>query len=281
MRRWLSLLVLLFVTTGSWSAPPKKAAADVANQQAVHCYHGCPKLNPQWQHGASVFISRAGYALEESTALKEPVWVAEHITAKDIAGGAERGGFAPDPLLERGDRAELADYRGTGWDRGHQAPAGNHSASQKRMDETFFLSNMCPQQPAFNRQFWRGLEMLTRTWVNERGEAYEVTGPIFTTEKTITPKFKVDTIGDNEVAIPKAFYKIIVAPTERGSSEFESIAFIAENRAYTAPFHFDESITTVKHIEELTGMDFMPELKGADQKRLETTEADLWPKGKK
>ena len=280
MRRYSSL-VLLLCTTASWGASPKKAAATVAAQQAAHCYQGCPTLKPAWRHGTSVFIARAAYALEESTTLKVPVWVAEHVTLKEVTGDAERGGFAAEPLLEKGDRAELADYRdadtqGQRYDRGHQAPAGNHKASQRRMDETFYLSNMCPQQPSFNRQFWRELEARTRSWVRERGEAYEITGPIFWNGKTITPKYTYTTIGTNAVAIPTHFYKIIVAPVERGSTEYEAIAFLAENQPHPRPFRFDKFITSIKNIEDLTGLDFMPNLKAAEHTRLENTEADLW-----
>jgi endonuclease G, mitochondrial len=271
------LLLLLLYAPTSPAASPKKAVTTVAALQAPHCYQGCPTLKPQWQHGMIVQVARAAYALDESTATKVPVWVAEYVTAAEVTGDAERGGFAPDPLLTKGDRAELADYRGSGWDRGHQAPAGNHKASQARMDETFYLSNMCPQQPEFNRQFWRELEERTRAWVRERGEAYEITGPIFWNGKAITPKYAYETIGADQVAIPTHFYKIIVAPVERGSTEYEAIAFLAENRAYQRPFHFDHFIRSVADIEALTGLDFMPNLKGAEWTRLEKTEPDLWP----
>jgi endonuclease G len=258
------------------------STAEVQAQQAAQCYRGCPTLSPQWAQGSTIYIARKAYALDESTATKIPLWVAEHVTIDEITGSAQRGGFRADPLLERGQRAELADYReidaaGNHFDRGHQAPAGNHKRSQRRMDSTFYLSNMAPQQADLNRKLWRHLEEITRVWVRERGEAYEITGPIFWKGRSIMPRPTYATIGPDHVAIPTHFYKIIVAPVEQGSTEYEAIAFVAENRAYDNDFPLQNLVKSIDWIEERTGLNFMPGLRTAERKRLETTEADLWP----
>lgn len=81
--------------------------------------------------------------------------------------------FRPDPLVETGS-ASLADYKGSGYDRGHLAPAGDMKWSQKVMSESFFMSNMSPQTPGFNRGIWRSLESLVRTWAAENEDIYVV-----------------------------------------------------------------------------------------------------------
>lgn len=99
--------------------------------------------------------------LEHSAVEKIPLWVAEHVTAAQFGGDVTRDDkFQPDPLLKPGARAELADYKGSGYDRGHQAPAGNETRDEKLKSETFYLSNMAPQAPRMNQQIWRKLETL-------------------------------------------------------------------------------------------------------------------------
>ena len=261
---------------GASCSGASESRAEGSARPANQCYRGnCPCLSSAWRSGTTISVARSAYALEESTATKIPVWVAEHIVAKEIEGSAERGGFAPDPLLADVPRAELADYRGSGYDRGHQAPAGNHKASQDRMDETFYLSNMAPQNPEFNRQLWRDIEERSRAWVAKRGEAYEVTGPIFWNGKDpADPKPSFDTIGKNAVAVPTHFYKILVAPKPGGG--YEAIAFVAENRAYKRPFQFQQLIRSVAWVEAHTGVTFFPTLAPDERKALVETTASLW-----
>ena len=285
-RLWtLGFLFVCCIAAARTLSPPqgvRVSTAQVQAQQAAQCYHGCPTLDPQWAQGSTIFVARDAYALDESTATKIPLWVAEHVTIDEITGSAQRGGFRADPLLERGQRAELTDYRetdaaGNHYDRGHQAPAGNHKRSQRRMDSTFYLSNMAPQQPGLNRKLWRHLEEVSRAWVRERGEAYEITGPIFWNGGSITPRRKYATIGPDRVAIPTHFYKIIVAPVEQGSTEYDAIAFVAENRVYDYDYPLQDLVKSIDWIEQRTGLNFMPGLTTPERKRLKTTKADFWP----
>ena len=137
----------------------------------------------------------------------------------------------------------LADYRGSGYDRGHMAPAGDLKASQEAMDESFYLSNIAPQVGVgFNRGIWRKLEEQVRVWTAERGELYVITGPVY---YDFTP-----VIGQSRVVVPDAFFKIIYDP-----ETFEVWAFLIPNEKIELDrlVHFQ---TTLGTIEMQTGIEF-------------------------
>jgi endonuclease G len=168
-----------------------------------------------WEHGPTHMVFREGYVLEHSDIDKIALWVCERVTKEEAQGDAVRtDNFRPEPQLPENARAEKSDYKGSGYDRGHMAPAANQKSSEHLMDETFFLSNMAPQVGAgFNQHAWRDLEALTRGWAIERGEAIIITGGMFfdpEEENSATADGMIEylTIGPGEVAVPTHFYKI-------------------------------------------------------------------------
>lgn len=86
------------------------------------------------------------------------------LSADELDGTASRSDdFRADSSIPFGYRAELDDYSGSGFDRGHMAPAGDMKRSRKVMSESFFLSNMSPQVGiGFNRHIWKNLEEAVR-----------------------------------------------------------------------------------------------------------------------
>lgn len=268
--------------------PPLSAAAIALDANAarmrLHCFAGCPNLDrDKFDFGRTQIVARGGYVLEESLGDKIPLWVSEFVTKAQISGNKKRSNkFLPDPLLPKGERAELVDYRGSGFDRGHQAPAGNQTTDAKLKDETFFLSNMAPQVPSLNQQLWKEIEDMTRDWVELRGEAFEVTGGFFYDPEEEDPAtadgaVEFEQIGPNKVAVPTHFYKIIIAK-KPGTNQMEALAFVAENVEQERPFDFESLLQSIDWIEERTGIDFFPELSAAEEARLERNAATtLWP----
>jgi endonuclease G len=272
----VGLLCLLVSRVDPVSAHGRPLSVGTINRFAKHCHAGCPEIKREWRRGTAVQIGRAAYALEVSTATKVPFWVAEYVTAEEVDGTADRSGYSADPALRDEPHATVKDYRDSEvkYDIGHQAPAANHKRSQNRMDETFYLSNMAPQVPSFNRGIWRMLEISSRKWIQQRGRAWCITGPIFGNGN---PNYAPRTIGANRVAVPNYFYKILVAPLRRGSTEFESIAFIFPNKVHVAPYQYEKYIRSVAEIEQLTGIDFMPQLTRDERESLEGARApELW-----
>lgn len=228
-----------------------------------NCVFGMPKSNAS-DLGPVVKIYREGYVLGHSSLSRIPYWVCEHSTAQEIVGNADRENsrFRPDPVLEGKPRSELSDYRGSGFDRGHMAPAGDFKFSQQVMDESFFLSNMVPQYGrTFNQGIWAELEDLVREWVKKRGECWIITGPMFydpleEDPATADGMVHYETVGSNDVAVPTHLYKIVVAKKDSG---WQAIAFVFENRRYGQPYRIELHRATIRWIEDRTGLDFFPE----------------------
>jgi len=132
------------------------------------------------------------------------------------------------------------------------------------MSESFLLTNLAPQVGAgFNRGIWKKLEEDVRTWTEERGELYVVSGPIYEGSN-------IKTIGPDHVAVPTAFYKVIFDPVK-----VESIAFILPNKS-TPSSKLKQFITTVHQVEVETGLDFLNQLNDDIEKIVENKKPNLW-----
>jgi endonuclease G len=178
---------------------------------------------------------------------------------------ARTNNFQPDPDLDEGERAELSDYKGSGYDRGHMAPAGDMRWNPDAMSESFYLSNMVPQVgKGMNQGIWKDLEEKVRLWALDRGEVFIYTGPIY----AVTPS---KTIGENKVAVPSHLYKIVYDP-----ARVEAIAFIMPNVKLKAS-DMPNYIVTVREVEAKTGLDFLSRLRPKIEDMVETARAEaLW-----
>jgi len=223
-------------------------------------------------------LCRIGYVLSHNTDHKTPDWTVERLTPDRFKKATSRQSlgnpFAPDPDLKPGQRSELKDYRGSGYDRGHMAPAGSMVFDEQAMIQSFYLSNMTPQVgKGMNQGIWAKLEEMTRDWACERGEVIVMTGPIYDNDK---PK----TIGDDKVAVPTAFYKIAYAPSSK-----RAIAFILPNKSIDLkgrkPWDVLKTyVVSVRDVQERTGLDFLSALPARDESRLEGTRSVMWPQRK-
>jgi endonuclease G len=248
-----------------------------------NCVLGQPKPESGFDLGPMRIVAREGYVLAHSSMSKIPYWVCEHVTKAETEGSADRdnSSFKPDPELDGFPRAELSDYRGSGFDRGHMAPAADFKSSQSLMNQSFFLSNMVPQYgPTFNQGIWAQLESTARGWVRKRGEAWIVSGPMFydpleEEDETADGLVPYETIGEGEVAVPTHTFKIILAKKESG--QWEAIAFMFDNKRHARPYRLDTHRTTIDWLEARTGFDFFPEMFGdAAFELVEKKKSDMW-----
>jgi endonuclease G len=199
-----------------------------------------------------------------------PAWVTYRLDAQIINGDAERtDDFRPDPRLPAGKRAELPDYEGSGYDRGHMAPAAAFKRGEEAMSETFLLSNMAPQTPALNRQIWRVLEEEVRQLASKASSIWVFTGSLFLDDlgSIIDP----DTfIGENRVAVPTHFYKVMLADTA-------ICAFLMPNQHGQLDGAPEDYLVTVDLVETLSGLDFFSALPDSLENLLEAELVSTWP----
>lgn len=210
-------------------------------------------------------VRHRAYTLKYSEEFEQAEWAAYTLEKCMISGPARRtDDFRPDPLVKTGS-AVPKDYRASGYDRGHLVPAADMKHSRQCMSETFYMSNMSPQRPEFNRGIWKELEELVRQWVQEEKELHVVAGPVFT--GTCFP-----VIGPNRVAVPDFYYKVILDYREPGR---KAIGFILPNEK--AGSHLWEFAVCVDRVEELTGIDFYPGLPDEEEELLESSlDMSIW-----
>ena len=161
-------------------------------------------------------------------------------------------------------RASLKDYKGSGYDRGHLAPAANHKQSQEDLQETFMLANISPQVGnGFNQRFWKNLEKDVREWGSGDDEVYVVTGPAYLSEdggKSNQVSYEV--IGENQVAVPTHFFKVMLAerPTEDGGVKVRTQAFLVPNKKIRKNARKERFLVSIDDLEKKTGLDFFNRL---------------------
>lgn len=190
-------------------------------------------------------IEYEGFTVSFNSQWHIPNWVAYELTAAKTDGPYSRKGkdFMVDPHTPV-SQADANDYRGSGWSRGHMAPAADFKWSDKAMTETFYYTNICPQDAQLNNRYWATLENKVRNWAKHFGRVYVVTGPI------VSPDAKVR-IGAHGVVVPSAFFKAILAHKEEG---WTSIAFTMSNTPESRLLK--DCATTVNKVEKITNHDF-------------------------
>jgi len=194
-------------------------------------------------------IQRTYFTISYSEEHEQAEWIAYELTREslELPNVKRTGNFRPDPNVRNGS-ATPRDYKRSGYDRGHLAPAGDMAFSIEAMSESFYMTNISPQLRKFNGGIWRELEGNVRDWAMQFEKIYVVTGPVLT--KGISKK-----IGPNKVAVPDEFYKVILDFTE---PEIKAIAFIIPNKK--SDNKLDYYAVSVDQVEEITGIDFFYKL---------------------
>ena len=205
-------------------------------------------------------FEREGYAFGYSEIHEQPLWVIYKLTADELDGKrvGRSDDFRADPRV-RTRSADPEDYKGTGYDRGHLAPAADMGWNRSVMSESFYMSNMSPQKPECNRGIWVELESQVRDFARREREVFVVTGPVFYSG---TP---VKSIGvNNRVSVPHAYYKVVYDLTP----PCKMIGFIIPNSGSNKKLQ--DFAVTVEVVEKETGLTFFPKL-SADQAALKRT----------
>ena len=203
-------------------------------------------------------LKRDGYWASYNKDRKVPNWVAWHLTAAHTRGGNQRDDITFEADYEVPfPRATDEDYFSSKYDRGHMCPAGDNKWDRRALMQTFKFSNICPQNHSLNKGDWNDLEMQSRYWAREMGDIYIVTGPIFYNGVK-------STIGKNKVAVPDAFFKVLLCDNRKA----KAIGFVYPNRG--GHKEMTEYVKSVDEIEKITGIDFFPKLEDALEEKLES-----------
>ena len=193
-------------------------------------------------------ITHKGYTVSYNYDWKIPNWVAYELTAWEVEGEVPRyDKFKPDPMVPQYATATTEDYKYSGYDRGHMAPAADMKWDEQVMKESFYLSNICPQNPNLNGGVWKALEEQVRDLATIKGKIFVVCGPIVNDAST--------TLGVNEVVVPQAFFKVLL---QEENGVVHTIGFVYENISGRRPM--STYAMTVDEVEELTNIDFFPSL---------------------
>lgn len=213
----------------------------------------------------SQVIEHVGYTVSYNEQRRNPNWVAYELTSEEVDGTEPRGSkFIPDPSVA-GRQAVDNDYRNSGWDRGHLAPAADMKWSEQAMRECFYLSNICPQDHKLNTGTWKTLEEKCREYARYFGNVYIVCGPIVKNNK-------YGNIGENGVMVPDGFYKVLLT-THYG--KYTGVGFLFDNAKGSK--RLADHAVTIDEVERVTGIDFFHALPDDTETAVESRiDKEVW-----
>ena len=217
-------------------------------------------------HTPEQIVQRKAYTVSYNRDLKIANWVAWELTADKLVERVERDDrFLPDPDLPADEAVTTDDYRGSGYDRGHLCPAGDNRWNRKAMEESFYMTNICPQNHNLNSGDWKELEETCRRWARQHGSIYIVCGPVLHGKKHRT-------IGRAQrVTVPEGFFKVVLCTR---TDPPQAIGFVYNNLPADRPL--SAYIHTVDQVEELTGIDFFTRLPDECERQVEAVCHPEW-----
>lgn len=197
-------------------------------------------------------VRHLGYTASYNHTTLCPDWVAWELTAEEANGKMEgQYSFSRDPDVAF-PKASREDYSRSGWDKGHMAPRADMRWSLKALEESYYFTNVCPQDHEMNSQAWRKIEELTRRLAKHYGQVYVVCGPLYN-------EHRHGAIG--AVSVPDAFFKALAVSTEYG---IHTVGFIVDNTPQSfSPKHYAMSVDSV---EAVIGRNLFPKVDEAAEK---------------
>lgn len=202
-------------------------------------------------------IDYEGMTISFNPDMHIPNWVGWELLGSEVDGNTERSNkFWADSKVHGSSTPD--DYKGSGYDRGHMAPAADMKWSAKAMNESFSMANICPQTHTLNGGTWKKLEEKCRLKALADSAIIIIAGPINT--DTID-----EYIGRNQVAVPKRFFKIIASPWANPPT---GIGFIMPNGR--VPGGLQAAAVSIDEVEAITGHDFLAELPDSIENLIES-----------
>lgn len=229
----------------------EQRATDSSNPNLAMGNPSSATLNPA--DGNNYLHSREQFVMSYNRHNKTPNWVSWQLDSDWLGPARRTGNFAPDEALPKGfERAMPNDYSRSGYDRGHNIPSGDRTASSADNEATFLMSNIAPQAPDNNQGPWEKLESHCRDLARQGKQLYIIAGS----------DGSKGVIGRG-VNVPETFWKVIVVLPRKGmnatdvTEDTEVIAVDMPNRNGIRSDDWRKFITTVDAIEKRTGYDFL------------------------
>ncbi|XP_035514268.1 endonuclease G, mitochondrial isoform X1 [Morone saxatilis] len=216
--------------------------------------------------------TRESYVTSYDPRTRTASWVIERLSSASLSGPSDRKYcdfkeddslfiFYTPPSVHLFHRATNADYRGSGFDRGHLAAAANHKWSQKAMQDTFYLSNVAPQNPHLNQNTWNNLEKLSRSLTKHYLNVYVCTGPLYLPRQEADGKLYVryQVLGRNHVAVPTHFFKVLILEQLDGRG-VELRSYVLPNEPIDEKVPLERFLVPIETIERASGLLFVPNI---------------------
>lgn len=201
-------------------------------------------------------VEYEGFRVSFNEKNRTPNWVAWELLGAETYGTEKRSDdFWCDTSVK--GCPDVADYKRSGYDRGHLCPAADQKWSPQAMHDCFSFANMVPQDHSLNSGAWQTLEKKERLWAQRDSAILIIAGPVYSKEDT-------NFIGSG-VRVPSGFFKVIVAPY---LDEPRGIGFIYPNMS--SPGNMKNYSMTIDEVEEITGIDFFPYLPDDIEQKVES-----------
>ena len=196
------------------------------------------------------------YTLSYNEKFEQSEWVYYELKKRFVVNGNfSRPFFIEDPKVKT-ESANWRNYKKSGYDKGHLCPAGDMEFDIKAYNDTFYTSNISPQDHNFNAGVWNRLEEKIRYWAIKYDGIYVVTGGVL--------EASLKTIGKEKVLVPNYFYKILL---DDSNGKYKMIAFLIPNEKSNKPLY--DFVVSVDSIEKMTGINFFPKLQDSIEENLE------------
>lgn len=253
------IIILIAVCIGSIAYCTAKARKDNGSLSGFDSSELTVVVTPELTDAQ--LLHYPGFDVMYSNMHRQPYYVAwaltpEHAGATDVE---RSNNFRPDENVQ--NPAELSDYRRSGFDRGHMAPAGDFKYDIVAQEATFLLSNISPQHHDLNTRAWKNVEEQCRKWALRDSTIYIISGPVLN-------DYLTETIGKNKVTVPARFFKVVLAPY---ANPPRAIGFLMPNRKVDGGVQ--STVMSVDQIEQITGYDFFSALPDEIENEIEAAAA--------
>jgi endonuclease G, mitochondrial len=249
------IMLLLVITIMVFSS---QTISNTESSRGIETTNHATKLDQPCSDNKYTIISHKYFSLAYDSSSGQALWVSYTMNSDmtDKNASRDKCSFKKDPLI-LSNAIDPSDYTKSGYDRGHLCPAADMTFDIQAMSETFYMSNMSPQDPGFNRGIWKKLEETVREWAIRDKEIIVASGGSL--------KYTNGFIGkEHKIAVPTYFYKVILDYKE---PEIKAIAFVLKNESSSQPLQ--TFVVSVDSVERMTGVDFFCNLPDETEKRVE------------